>query len=1407
MTTTQLLADLHAKGIFLWLEGDKLRYRAPHGALPPELRSQLAQRKAEIIGFLQAGAKAPQTIPIASRTGSLPLSFAEEGLWLMDRLRPGMTVWNMQSGLRIRGALDVSILRASLNALLQRQEVLRTCFRWREGRAVREVAPELIVGLSPLVLAPSADAAAEITRMAMEDERHAFDLSSVPLFRVRLVKVAEEDHVFLFTVHHIISDATSNRLFYRDLLAFYRAHADGTPPVLDELPVQYSDYAVWVRNLDEGALSAHLEYWRGKLSGVEIQEIPADRRRPEGRSFNGAKQRIDLGAQLTEALRRLCKQEHATVFMLLVTGLKVLLYRYTGNTDVVVGSAMAGRNRPELENLVGMFINILPLRTDVGDRPSFRELLRRVREVCLEAYQHQDMPFEKLVEELNPSRGLGRNPFFQALFDVVDMPSLPDAIRGLALEFLPRPEDTARYEIVIRAPETSDGLALSIDYAVDLFSRARIAEILEQYKYLFEQIVENPDRGIDEYSLTTASARNLLPDPTAPLDSEWVGPAHKLFSEQAKRQPDAIAVIDWREQWSYGELDRRSNQLARFLCGNGIGPEDVVAVYGERNASLAWALLGVLKAGAAFFIVDPSHPAQRLKDYWDAVQPKALIQLVDSRRAGPGSQVGLFADIPACHIELPPLAAAREAGLLDRYSEDDPGVAVGRDALACVIFTSGSTGKPKGVLGRHGPLTHFLPWISQTFEISAHDRFSALAGPSSNILQREIFTALSLGATLCIPTPDAVGATGMLDSWMRKESISVAHLTPAMARVLDEGAKQPVPSVRRIFFAGDLLQMRDVDRVRRVMPNSEVINFYASSESQRAGGYTVIARERQSNEKVVPPLGRGVKGVQLLVMSSNGGLAGVGELGEIWVRSPHLARGYLGDPELTAKLFTLNPFSGEAQDRIYRTGEQGRFLPTGEVEFAGRAENQVSIRGFRIELGEIESALSYHPGVGSAVVIGREDRPEEKILVAYVVPKREPAPTTGDLRGFLKQRLPEYMVPAVFVFLSRMPMLPNGKVDRAALPEVSKTRPDLESSYAPPRSRVEKILAEIWAEILNLETVGIHDNFFDLGGHSVLAVRLAAEVEKRFRKSISAATPFMAPTISHMARVISEASEDQRSSLIAVQPHGNRPPFFCVHGQDDSILARHLGPDQPLYSLAQHLIGKEIRYTRVEEIAAHYIDEMQTVQARGPFFLGGYSLGALIAFEMARQLRQQQEDVALLVLIDPADAGTIEDRAGRHSKRVHLCGRRFKTLRYSRLWQTTSEKLLDSVQAVTCRAYRLFGRTLPAELQNFYIDRIVHRKVYDKAAQTYGLKPYLGHITVFGPEDGWDRSGAWEKVAQGGVDVHWIPRDCLQKTADPDPALLAAQLKACLDRAQNSGSGIAIVSTEKDGYEKNRSIA
>lgn len=1100
MTIGEFIADLRNRGIKLWSHGGKLFHSAPQGVLTPEIKSQAAERRAEILAFLEqrSAAVAPGRLPIPSvqREIEIPLSFAEEGLWLLEQLRPQMTAWNMQSTLRMVGALDIPALERSLNALVGRQEILRTAFKFAARGPSRIVLPELRLQLPVIDLSKAAEWKDEAGRIAGEDAKTPFDLSTAPLFRVKLLRSSETEHIVLLTQHHIITDAWSSGLFWKELFAFYEAFTKGVTPALADLPVQYSDYAFWLRRFKTSDIESHFFYWKSQLDGLRVAELPCDRQRRPERSFRGSAQRIRLSTSVSRAIRKLCSEERATPFMILLTALNVLIYRCTGESDIVVGSTITGRNKPELENLLGMFINVLPLRTDLSGRPAFRETLRGVRKVSLEAYEHQDYPVEKMVQELRPGSDLSRNSLFQVLLNVANVPSIPDNVNGLTLERMERRDDTARFDLTIYVPETRDGFEIIAAYNKDLFSSDRMMELLEQYKYLLEQAADDPDRKIDDYSLVTASAKRFLPDPTARLDDAWHGAAHELFARHASANPHKVAVQDPREAWSYQELNDRSNQLAHYLRQQGIRPGGVAAIYAHRSAALVWALLGVMKSGAAFCVIDPGHPAGRVKECLNALDAKALILIGNAGEPNGEMEKALKSVSQRCRITLPGLAVARASQFLSQYSTEDPAVTVTADDLVYVIFTSGSTGKPKGVMGRHGPLTHFLPWMAETFELSDQDSLSFLAGLATNKLQREVLTALTLGGTLCMPDPDDIGAFGRLDEWLRKESIRVVHLTPAMVELLDQTATQPIPSVRRVFFGGDLLRLRDVDCVRRLMPQAKIANLYNSSETQRGGGYIIFSDPAPQDAKEIPPLGRGVKDVQLLVLNSSLRLAGISEVGEIFVRSPHLAKGYLNDEQLTRERFIASPFTGRPGDRLYKTAELGRYLPDGTIQWAGRIDRQINIRGFRIEPGEVEVALNEHPAVQETVVMAREDIPGETRLVAYIVASQEAAPTTHELRRFLQQNLPDYMIPSVFVFLEALPLTANGKIDPRALPAPERTQPSFQGTFVSPRTPLESLIAEVWKDVLGVDRVGVYDNFFDLGGHSLLSVQAVARLEK-----------------------------------------------------------------------------------------------------------------------------------------------------------------------------------------------------------------------------------------------------------------------------------------------------------------------
>jgi amino acid adenylation domain-containing protein len=685
-------------------------------------------------------------------------------------------------------------------------------------------------------------------------------------------------------------------------------------------------------------------------------------------------------------------------------------------------------------------------------------------------------------------------------------------------------EPAAKFDLILYAPEVDGAIELTLVYNADLFSAARMAFNLEQLSAILEQAVAAPEQSIESYSLMTPLSRSVLPDPTAPLNARWEGAVHELISRQAQTDPERQAVIDASDSWSYRELDEQSSRLANYFIQRGIRQHEVVAIYAQRSASLAVALLGALKAGAVFVVLDPAYPAARLLDYLGIAGPTAWLQLEPAGELPAELANFLDAGELPCRWSLP-RTKSEITNLLRSYSMTAPDIFVGADDPAYIAFTSGSTGQPKGVLCRHGPMSHFLPWQEQEFNLASSDRYCLLSGLGYNHLQREIFTALAAAAALHIPTPAQVKAPEELTAWLRERKITILHLTPALGRLLATAAPLPTASLRRIFFGGDLLTRQDIAAMRALAPNAKIVSFYGATETQRAVGYYDLAAEKKIDDgQTLPmvPTGRGAPDVQLLLLTASGQLAGVGELGELHVRSPHLATGYVDDGELTAANFVANPFTGDERDRLYRTGEFGRYRPDGNVEWAGRRDRRVSVRGFRVELAEVESALSHHPAVRAVAVVGEEEKSATR-LIAYIVADLAAENLPARLREFLAGRLPHYMVAAEFVMLERMPLNPNGKVDYDNLPRpIRRGAPS--TAFEPIGSAVEARLAAIFAEVLGIERIGRWDDFFQLGGHSLLAVQAAARIREILAVGLDLRTFLESPTVAALAKKLAGAA-------------------------------------------------------------------------------------------------------------------------------------------------------------------------------------------------------------------------------------------------------------------------------------------
>jgi amino acid adenylation domain-containing protein len=768
-------------------------------------------------------------------------------------------------------------------------------------------------------------------------------------------------------------------------------------------------------------------------------------------------------------------------------------------------------------------------------------------------------------------------------------------------------------------------------------------EMLGQYERVLTQVVGDSSPSISSISLLTPSAKKALPDPTQSLGSDWVGAVHERFSQQAQSLPEQIAVSDPQSTWTYGELDARSNQLAHRLIASGIQRAEIVAIYGHRSAALAWALLGILKAGAAFLILDPAYPAARLLTYIKDAKPRGWIQL-EAAGALPNELEEFIDGTVRCRIILPRLRTLPAEGSLEEYSSSNPVISICPDDIACVSYTSGSTGEPKGILGRHGPLSHFLPWQANKFSLTSSDRFSLLSGLSHDPLQREIFTPLWIGATICVPDPDMIGNPGKLARWMNQNEITFAHLTPALGRLLTETANPDCQliSLRHAFLVGDKLTGADVNCLRRLAPGVTCVNYYGSTETQRAVSYYEIPPDSSVlPQQPVIPIGRGIPDVQLLILNNQKTLAGIGEVGEIYMRSPHLAQGYLGDESLTTARFVVNPFSEDNSDKLYKSGDLGRYRPDGNAEILGRIDGQIKIRGFRIEPAEIESVLGQHSEVREAVVTVGANASGDQRLAGYVVLQHGSAPSKHDLRSFLGKKLPRYMVPSEFVFLGSLPLTPNGKVDYRALPKPNHEHVE-DDQYVEARDEIECRLCRVWSELLRIDRIRLDDDFFAIGGHSLLASKLFARLDEEFGRSLPVGILFAAPTVRLLAEHYRAPKiTSQTPALVALTAAGTLPPVYAVPGVYGNVLgytnlSQALGSNQPFYGLqALGLDGAEPPLENIEEMARRYISEIFAVQPRGPYAIIGACFGATVAYEMARQLLDEGKEVAFLGLLDP----------------------------------------------------------------------------------------------------------------------------------------------------------------------------
>ena len=1172
-----------------------------------------------------------RSIPRLADRHAPPLSFAQERLWLLVQLEPGSPAYNRPLALRLTGLLDEAALRQALQTILDRHEVLRARFKTRDGRPEQVISPRLALDLGVIELTEptSTERESRARRLATEEALRPFDLSQDPILRATLLRLGAQEHVLLLVFHHVAFDGWSARLFVDELTHLYRALTTGTSPALAEIPIQYSDFAHWQRQRLGGELfERQLHYWTQQLSGGVPVDLPTDRPRPSVQAHRGGCTEIFLPEPLAASLKALSRRENATLFMVLLAAFQALLARYTGSEDIAVGSPVAGRNWVETERLIGIFINILVLRVDLSGNPTFRELLGRVRETCRGAYGHQDMPFEKLVEALRPERDLSTTPLFQVMFNLENLPEERTEIPGLRVEEFEFEVPVAAYDLTLEIINKDRQLKCSFIYNADLFDRGRMERMAGHYRTLLEAIVAEPDGRIAALPLLPPAERRQILVEWNRTEVEYPRDATipQLFEAQAQRRPEAVALTFAEQSLTYEELNRQANRLAHQLRGWGVGLETRVGVCVERSLEMVVGLLAILKAGGACVPLDPAYPKERLAFMLEDAGIHVLLTQERLRHALPQRDLRV-----AC---------------LDKLEDSDPGsdnhnprFGVKPDHVAYVLYTSGSTGKPKGVEVLHRGIVRLL-FGTDFARFGETEVFLQLSPVSFDASTLEIWGALLHGAR-CVLYPARVPSAADLGDVLKKHGVSTLWLTASLFNTVIDEAPSVLAPVSRLLTGGEALSAPHVRRALDLLPATQLVNGYGPTETTTFACCYPIPRQVDQTATSIP-IGRPIANTQVYILDPHLQPVPMGVAGELHIGGDGLARGYLNRPELTAEKFIPNPFSLEPGARLYKTGDLCRYLPDGNIEFLGRLDDQVKIRGFRIEPGEIESALAEHPAVSGAAVVVREETPGEKHLVAYIVPRRPTSPPAWKaLRDFLKEKLPDYMVPSDFVTLKSLPLTPNGKVDRRALPTVSRPAQE-QDRYVQPRDVLEWQLATIWEELLNVRPIGIEHDFFDLGGHSLLAVRMMDRVDNAFCQRLPLSILFQGATIKHLAECLrTESRKEVQSAIVPVQTSGSLPPFFFLHGDWNGglycrKLARLLGPEQPFYGVPPNgLDGKPLLPT-IEAMAEENIRHLVALQPHGPYLLGGYCNGGHVVYEMARQMEQRGLEVGLVILLDAA---------------------------------------------------------------------------------------------------------------------------------------------------------------------------
>jgi surfactin family lipopeptide synthetase A len=1346
-----------------------------------------ARRKELLEAYLRTrpenGRSALSVAPAERHDALAPLTFAQKQLWLHAQLAPETSLYNEPLTVRRRGPLNVATLERSFSEIIRRHEAWRTTFPVVNGEPMQKVgAPfEIRLPLIDLRNVSLAEREKEAMRIATEDARQPFDLAHGPLLRAKLVRLEAEEYCLFVTLHHLIFDGFSGyRVFLPELVAFYEAFSENKPSP-SPLPYQFSDYAQWQKEWEAGDVpAAQTEYWKRQFAGdLPTLQLPISRRRSGMLSFRGAMRSLGLPAPLSDSLRRLSAEEGATLYMTLLAAFNVLLQRYSGQEDILIGSNTAGRNRPGSEKLLGYFLNTIVLRTDLTGRPTFRQLLGRVRQSTLDAISNQEAPLDQLVAELHPQRDVNRNALFQVLFSLEPQGDVTEP--GWDITCIDVETGTTKFELCLVLDDRADGLLCRFIYNTDLFAAAAIERMARHWQVLLESIVANPGLEIDKLPLLPSDERHtLLVEWNETGHADESRPVHELFAEQAGKNPSTVAVRCGGAKLTYYELNKSADELADYLRTLGVGPNVPVALCVERSVEMILGIFAILKAGGAYVPIDPTYPRERIK--FMIADCGADVLLTSSKLAQ-----SLFASRP--------FAAVRNV-LLDSKEWQSPSVRTGgikadfespdQESLAYIIYTSGSTGGPKGVEITHRNLAHsngvrlkyYRDPVGNFLLLSSFGFDSSVAG---------IFHTLTTGGTLVIPPADEFHWTSEeLAKLIAENQISHVLTFPNLyGDLLEHGEASKLTSLRTVIAAGEPCSRSLVDSHYRILPQASLFNEYGPTE---ATVWATVYECEPGGEETAVPIGRPIANTHIFVLDQNQQPAPIGISGELYIGGEGIARGYRNRPELNEASFVPNPFATKSNSRLYRTGDLVRYRDDGNLEFLGRIDQQIKVRGLRIELGEIETALASYPDVREATVVAVSTGSADPKLVAFVTAHAQHATSSQELRAFLKNRLPAYMVPTAFHFLKNFPRTPNGKVDRQALIAEGNGNEVSAHGTIGPRNDVEKRLVAIWQKVLGTTGEDVTQDFFELGGHSLLAARLLSRIEKEFGRSLSLAFVFQSPTVEQMAESLLTAGRTLRErAIIPIQPSGSLAPLFWVRGGPRfRLLAQKLAGDRPL-------LGLDLPFTdgsrlpvpyRFEDIAALLIRAMREVQPKGPYHIAGLCVNAVIAYEIAQQLVREGEEVALLAMLDAHNQAYYKNpfKDGRYTARVKYHLSNLLKLDAGETSTYLMDRLDEARRKIERVAWRLVSdHSGDDRLHN--TDSIVH-----PAFSRYEPQPYPGRIVLFQSSE-WPKGPyfdfelGWKDLVGAGIESHAIPGDHPSMFLEPNVNLVARKLRSHLEEA------------------------